>query len=255
MKRCLLILIILVLFIAGTASAANLDFSRLLLYYPCDEGTGDMLIDAAGRGFDATLSGDSFAWEAGVFGSAIRLQKANSEVKGDIIGSTGETGEISIMCWVNMTAHTTYNGIVSIASPECEASCCYRIMINPAKNPFWNAGHHVDKSLADFAFELNKWYHYALIADGVTDKIYVDGVFIGEQAEDFALPSLPEVTVYVGTGETPSAWRIENAAVDEVMVWDKALTEEEIGMVMAERLTAVDLNGKLAGTWGNLKVR
>ncbi len=152
-----------------------------------------------------------------------------------------------------MTTHSTYNGLVSMSNPACDASCCYRIMVNPGKNPFWNAGHHVDNSLADFAFSLDTWYHYVLVADGVTDKIYVDGAFIGEVEENFPLPEFSEVTVYLGTGESPSAWLVEDSAIDDIMIWDKALTEDEVNTIMGGSITAVAPSGKLATTWAGMK--
>jgi hypothetical protein len=128
-------------------------------------------------------------------------------------------------------------------------------MINPSKNPFWNAGAHVDQSLANFTFDLKKWYHYAMAVDDDVTKIYVDGEFIGEQAKGFAFPDFDEVTLYVGTGESPSAWQVEDLAIDEVMVWDKMLDEDEMQIVMEghKAFAAVDVNGKLAATWGGMK--
>jgi hypothetical protein len=255
MKKVFLILLtnsIMTMFLISTASAANLDLKRLLLFYPCDEGGGEVLKDASGRGFDAALP--KAKWEAGVFDKAIRLQKTNSEVKGDIISSVGKTGEISMMCWVNMTVHTTYNGLISIEAPE--AGCCeFRLMIDPTKNPFWDAGRHADKKLGNFAFELKKWYHYAMAANGEVTKIYVDGKFIGEQVESFKLPTFKEVTIYVGTGEAPGTWTVEDLAMDEIMIWDKALDEKEMKMVMegSKVFMAVNTSGKLATTWAGLK--
>lgn len=35
-----------------------------------------------------------------------------------------------------------------------DGGCCeFRAMVNPASNPFWDAGHHADKSLGNFKFE------------------------------------------------------------------------------------------------------
>lgn len=253
-KLSLVIIVITAFMASGIVNSAGIDLKRLLLFYPCDETGGDTLKDASGNGWHATAPGAK--WEKGVFNNAVRLTKVNSEVKGDIISSTAKTGEISIMCWFKMYAHSTYNGLVSIANSSCDASCCYRLMVNPGKNPFWNAGHHVDKSLANFTFDLNKWYHYALVANGNEDLIFVDGKLIGKQAEGFKLPELVPVTVYVGTGESPSAWRIEDSAIDEVMIWDKALTENEINEVMkgSKVFMAVSAMGKLTTTWAKMKV-
>jgi len=250
-----LVSLIMMAFLISTAGAQKIDLKGLLLYYPCDESGGNTLKDASGRGFDADIKGAK--WEKGVFGNAVRIQKTNSVVQGDIISSVGKTGKISIGCWVNMAQHTTYNGLISVEAPE--GDCCeFRLMIDPAKSPFWNAGHHVDKNLDGvFTFELDKWYNYYMVADGDTTKIYVDGKFVGEQAEGFDLPEFKSVTIYVGTGESPGTWQVEDAAIDEVMIWDKALTENDIKVLMQgpKIYMAVDLRDKLATTWAGLKTK
>jgi len=94
--KILSVSLVLLAFMISTAKSAELDLKRLLVLYLCDEGSGNKLKDSSGNGWDADLP--NAKWEKGVFGQAIRLQKANSEVKGDIISSTAKTGEISIMC-------------------------------------------------------------------------------------------------------------------------------------------------------------
>lgn len=250
------IVMFIMAFLISTAGAATLDLSRLLLFYPCDENGGDVLKDASGNGWDADLPGGK--WEKGVFGNAVRLKGTNSEVQGDILSSVGKTGEISMMCWVNLAAHTTYNGIISVEAPnEGDPVCCeFRIMVDPARSPFWNAGHHVDQNLDGiFTFELDTWYHYAMVANGEAAQIYIDGEMVGEKPEAFDLPELHDVFIYVGTGEKPGTWTAEDLALDEVMIWDKALDEDEIKLAMegSKIFMSVDAIGKLATTWAGLK--
>ncbi|HIE27425.1 TPA: hypothetical protein EYP66_09080, partial [Candidatus Poribacteria bacterium] len=96
-------------------------------------------------------------------------------------------------------------------------------------------------------------YHYALTGDGKKGYVYVDGKFIGDQTENFDLPDFKKVTIYLGTGEKPGTWPVEDATFDEVMIWDKALSEDEINEVMGGGLLAVSARGKLATTWANIK--
>ena len=79
-----LVSLILMAFLISTA-AAELDLGRLLVAYLCDDGSGEALEDTSGNGWNADVPGAK--WEDGVFDGAIRLQKANSTVSGDIIGS------------------------------------------------------------------------------------------------------------------------------------------------------------------------
>ena len=79
-----LVSLILMAFLISTA-AAELDLGRLLVAYLCDEDSGEVLGDSSGNGWDADVP--KAKWEDGVFGKAVRLQKTNSTVSGDIIGS------------------------------------------------------------------------------------------------------------------------------------------------------------------------
>jgi len=244
----LVITLALVLF---TDAHAALDLKRLLLYWPCDEGKGDILEDASGNGFNAEIAG-SHGWEKGQFGGAVSLQNTSASVIGDVVSSTAKTGEITMACWVFLRTHASYSGTLSIANPSCGSSCCYRMLINASFNPYWNGGEHADKSLANFTFELDTWHHYVLVvADGM-DRIYVDGELIGEQA-GIDPPEFDEVTVFLGAGEGPGTHTIEDGIFDEAMIWDEALDEEQIGELIDGNYLAVRPAGRLAFTWAKVK--
>jgi arabinan endo-1,5-alpha-L-arabinosidase len=250
-----LVMLVTVAFLAsGIAGAASIDAKRLLLYWSCDEGKGDTLKDSSGRGFDGKLNG-SYDWVKGQVNGAVELKGGYGEAKGNVIGSTSQTGEITLACWFKLIDHSAYSGTVSIASPLCAASCCYRYLLNAAFNPFWNAGQHVDRTLANVIFDKNKWYHTALTADGKSGKIYVDGKLAGEVVENFKLPDLPDVTVFIGRGETNAIHPLEDGIIDEVSIWDKALSEAELQAIMKPNFMAVTPNGRLSTTWADLKTR
>lgn len=238
------------LIIGATGASAAMDLSRLLVYWPCDD-SGDMMTDASGNGWDATIGSGS--WVDGKYGGGLQLQSSNTEVQGDIISSTADTGEITLACWFIMDEHASYDGLISIEAAA--AGCCeYRLMVNPNSAPFWDMGHHADKNLDGvFTFDTGTWYHYAITGDGDVGKVYVDGEYIGEQAEGFDLPEFVDVTIYVGTGESPGTHSVEDATFDEITIWDKALTEDEIKELMAGGFTAVEPTAKLPTTWAGIK--
>ena len=234
-------------------SFAGLDMERLLLYWPCDEGQGSTLRDESGNGWDGMIKAERSKWVAGKYGKGIQFQLAYAQVDGNIIESIDDTGEITLSCWFRMEQHKEYGGLITVKSRDGDC-CAYRLMVNPNSNPFWSAGHRVDKSLPSFIFDLERWYHYALTADGRTSKIYVDGDFRVEQAENIKLPKLKEVVVYLGTGEEPGTHSMEDATFDEVMIWDKALGRGEIKEVYGGLTKSVSPKGKLPTTWGSIKM-
>ena len=74
------------------------------------------------------------------------------------------------------------------------------------------------------------------------------------QANLVVLPDdLADSIVYIGTGEAPGTWTVEDAVIDEVMIWDKALTEDEVNEMMLGDVMAVSYGGKLTTTWADIK--
>lgn len=242
-------------FVGMTAHAYKKD--DILVYWSFDALKGKTFEDKSGRGFDIELVGKGDVAN-GKFGKAVNLTGGICQLSDkNVIESVGETGQITIEHWVFLNAHSEYDGIVSIEAPE--GDCCeFRTMINPGFLPFWNAGHHSDKSLATFQFKLKEWYHYTLVADGVDGKIYINGKLIGFQPENFKLPKFKTVTIYIGAGENPNVHKVEDAIIDEVVIYSKALSEKELVENMNKGIPGVlgvDPQIKLAATWGNLKAK
>jgi len=252
MKTFIVVLFALAIVVTGaTRVSAELDFDRLLLYWPCDDDGGDTLTDESGNGFDATIVG-AHDWEEGQFGGAVSLQNTCASVIGDVVSSTADTGEITLTSWVFLRNHASYSGVLSIANPSCDAACCYRFLINGGGNPFWNGGVHTDKTAGSFVFDLDTWYHVALTVGGGMDKIYVDGELVTEQA-GIDPPEFDEVTVFLGAGESAGSHLIEDGIFDEAMIWNIALEEEDFADLMDGSYLAVQPAGKLILTWARIK--
>ena len=227
----------------------------ILVYYSFDQLKGDTVPDGSGNGYDAELVGKGSLVD-GAFKQGIRLNGGIVQMAAnDFVVPIGENGEITMEAWFYLNEHNAYDGIISIEAVD--AGCCeFRTMVNPNFNPFWDAGHHADKSLGNYQFELDEWYHYVLVADGKDGKIYVNGEFIGAQVENFEWPAFKEAAIYIGAGENPNVHRVEDAIIDEVVIYAKALTEDEVQESMELSIPgvlAVEARDKLAVTWGELK--
>ena len=227
----------------------------IVVYYSFDRLSGKKFIDDSGNGNDAELTGKG-SLVNGQFKKAVHLNGGVVQMAAnDFIVPIGKSGEITMEAWFYLKEHAAYDGIISIEAVA--GGCCeFRTMVNPNFNPFWDAGHHADKSLGNFTFELDEWYHYVLVADGKDGKIYVNGEFIGEQPENFRWPEFKEAAIYIGAGESPAHHKVEDAIIDEVVIYSKALTEEEVQASMelsVPGVLAVEARDKLATTWGELK--
>lgn len=228
----------------------------ILVYYSFDEIDGTTFKDDSGNGNDAELIRNGELVD-GQFGKAIHLNGGVVQLSpaNDFVVPIGENGEVTLEAWVYVNNSTSHSGVISIET--IDAGCCvFRLMLDGNNKPFWDAGQHKDKSLPNFTFEFKKWYHYVLVANGKDGKIYIDGEFIGSHDENIEFPKWKQAEIFVGAGEGPNTHPIEDAIIDEVVIYSKALSEDEVKASMkfgVEGVLAVEAKDKLAVTWGQLK--
>ncbi len=125
---------------------------------------------------------------------------------------------------------------------------------------------------ADFT-DTSDWHHIAGVienADGpiVSGKLYLDGELMDPLVDDFKNTSNNLAFPTMDTTEDPptrGAWnsglrigapgavqRYFNGMVDDVMVWDEALSQDDLFTVSG---LAVEPTDKLASVWGGIKAR
>ena len=255
MRRNLFLLGLIAICVFAVSLSDAFEEEDILVYYSFDKLSGTKVSDDSGNGNDAELVGKGSLTD-GAFNKAIHLNGGVVVMEqNDFIVPIGEKTEITMEAWFFLNQHASYDGIISIEAAA--GGCCeFRTMVDPSFNPFWDAGHHADKKLANFKFELKEWYHYVLVADGKDGKIYVNGKFIGEVPENFKWPKFKEAAIYIGAGENPNLHKVEDAIIDEVVIYAAALTEEEVRTSMELSIPVVldvEARDKLAVTWGELK--
>ena len=110
---------------------------------------------------------------------------------------------------------------------------------------------------APAAVKADKWAHicFWLDVDGKSRQIYIDGKSVVEDAGKAGIEYLGTAgdTIVGSWGNTGQRF---NGIIDEVMVWDRALSEDDIKRSM-EDLTAfpVDPADKVATTWASVKAQ
>ncbi len=244
-------------FATGLAVTAHaLDGTDMIALYPMDEGSGDTTEDISGNGHEGVITDGS--WVSGVYGEAVEFSGGQSHMAADGVFSSLPNNAITLGAWFQMLGHTTYEGIIGGSEAgigEINGECCqYRLMVNPGSSPFYNAGGHTDVTVAGVIVEEGVWYHYAMTIDGEV-KVYLDGELIHESlAVNDPLPELA-TPLLVATGESAGTWPL-TGYVDEVFVFGRALSEEEIIEIKDGSIVvtlAVDARGKLPLQWASMK--
>ena len=254
----------LALLLAGISVSG---FAELILYLPFEEDGGNSTADESGNGFIGTLNGGA-EWVEGKHGSAIELDGKSGMVTFDDHPELRLPKDITLEAWVS----------VRNPSPiQFAAGVPYR------DTSVWNnpwVGHQIGIEKKQFLSWLNiegtnrqyppfsefkaeneiqpdTWYHIAMTFDGTARKSYLNGNLIfndSSMSGNTTFEGSPHFVVGSHSAHAPGEFF--GGAVDEVALYSRVLTQDEIRSDMDGRLfVAVKPLGRLATTWANLKGR
>lgn len=195
-------------------------------YWPLDEGTGTVASDAAG---DADLMlREGASWVPGRSGQALQLDGVGGHA--ETAGPVLDTSEnFTVSAWVRLDRLDGWRTAVGQDGPVMSAFFLQKRGDND-RFAFSTAGGRVEST---FVPETGRWYHLTGVRDGATHSLYVDGVLQGSMSQ--CLNPGSEGPLTVGRARFNSGdvdfWP---GAVDEVRVWDRALTAAEVATLATE---------------------
>ncbi len=232
MKRMSILMLIAICVLAGV-SRANL-FDGLLGYWPLDEGTGLVAGDVAGNN-DGTLEAAAL-WIPGKLGSAM---DTNAET-GAIRMSPEPaylTPNMSMACWAvtNEAGWDNWSGIVGhfYDTGTTEAGWGLYEDGDVGTVEFYACQAGTMETLSIAGIPVGVWNHFVGTVSDTEITLYVNGQEAGSSP----------LTGGVDYSETPAGWDIiptigtyvdndENdyfdGSVDDVAIWDRALTADEV---------------------------
>lgn len=258
MKQTAFSLLVIALLVMPSVSKATEE--GLLLYFPFEEGAGDMAVDDSGNDNDGTVQGDA-EWVDSVkesFGKAFQLNGSNVEVRAPHIPLNEQN--FTVMMWINPILYTDQQIIFS----QSQAGSTNQSLHFRLGGPGIGAGnvpeggvrmgfYSNDLDTSGGIIEDNTWYHLTFWYDFDEEirRIYVNGK---QEAEDTGQ------SPYLGTsGDTViGSWDVDKqwfkGIIDDVRIYNRPVTESEIENAMEGPVGfAVHLEGKLATAWGTIK--
>jgi hypothetical protein len=247
--RCIFLslLVIGLLVLPGVANALGID-DDLLLYFPCNEGAGNTIGDSSLHGNDGEIV-DAVAWVDGKYGQALEFSEAG-EVRAPYIPLNDKS--FTVCLWIKpKLAGGNEQCVFSQTQVNAQNTSLHYRIYNDGTVRMGFYSNDLDAAAAVAADE---WAHicFWLDVDAELRRIYINGE---QAAEDAGKAGI----AYLGTaGDTMiGSWGATgqqfNGTIDEVQVWDRALSEAEITESMGNIATAVAVSGKLTTTWGSLK--
>lgn len=224
----------------------------LVAHWTLNDSSGDIASDLSGNGHDGTLVGDP-QWTDGYFDGALEFDGSGDEVDIPFHANLNQD-KFTITAWANaMTGGTGHRAVVSSRDDFPQRGFIFYATPNNIWQ-FWTGGGGW-KPVTGPAVNLDDWDHLAgTNADGV-QKFYVNGEFVGETASAIEVNTAQEFLIGAGANETANHNYRFVGKIDDVRLYDRVLDEDEIALVISSQVTPVEALGKIAITWGQLKIK
>lgn len=218
----------------------NIDMNDLVAYYNFDAGRGAVVIDHSPRGNHGTISGNA-KWENGKYGLALSFELGTYiDLHGPEFQDKPDDA-ITICVWVNHQPHIDNQEIFD-AIGTAHSDGLYHVEIRPDNTFRWYACNN-DKMLIfnidhQGAAPPNEWVHFAGTYSRIEGKavLYVNGEKVAEDEGNLPLPTDWESAARIGQ-HRGGRWYV--GLMDDFNMWRRALTQEEIRMIMDGVLTKI----------------
>ena len=252
---CVSIMVISLIFVGN--SSAKIDFDNCVGMWLFDEGSGNVAKDSSGKDNTGAIHGGA-KWVDGKLGKALSLDGTDDYVEINHDETLMVGGEHTIALWFKL--ENVPGGGMGIVTKD-----------DWAPGFWWDADkirhhthdppatlHYVD---ADWNPDTD-WHHVAATWDGEKFDIYLDAESISSGVTDAdigrnALTDKPLLFgIYLRTGQHDQWGAFFGGIIDEVVIFNTALSEDDIGTIMNDGLkTVADIepSGKLATTWAAIK--
>ena len=204
-----------------------------------DEGSGTIAVDSSGNGNDGTLVGDP-QWVLGMINGALEFDGNGDYVDCGNAPILQIQNQITLACWFKVTAFTrNWATILSMGDDSYRIS---RGESNYSMHFGFNGAVSSPYSWFDGRKRVNdeQWHHVAGVYDGTEARIYIDGELDASQPATGQI-NASSYPFYIGENSQATG-RFWNGLVDDVRIYNRALSEEDIQLVM----TGVDETPELA---------
>lgn len=220
----------------------------LVGYWKFDEGDGEEAKDSSEAGNHGVFVGN-IDWVDGKFDGALEFTESASCVKVEHSESINFLKGFTIALWAKPEeTQSSYGKII----------CKQKSDEYPYAIQYDNPGEQIRGTVdASSRFDtpgtpnFTEWGHLALTYDGEFELLYRDGVEVNRKA---ATGDLQQNDLELSIGSRLDSAQSFLGILDDVRLYDYALSPEEIGEVMAAPISsAVSPSGKLAITWGKIR--
>ncbi|MFC1713095.1 LamG domain-containing protein [Candidatus Poribacteria bacterium] len=267
MKHRFFIVLISLIFAAFSATVVMAALTDgLVAHWPFDDGSGDVAVDATGNGNDGELQGGPTWTGDSMMGTGSLTFDGTDDLvrlaSFDVEGGNG----ITIACWIMATNLDTPGDdprmvskavggnnedhwfMMSSSRVGADKVLRFRLKTDGVTGEL--------KAGTDGIIDLDAWIHAVASWDGSTMRLYKNGAEVGSLAKGGVLDVDPTVEMAIGSQPATTDARPFDGSIDDVAIWNRALTPDEINELMTlgiDSASAVEPDSKLTTTWGSIK--
>jgi len=188
-----------------------------------DEGSGSVVEDSSGNGNDGVIHGAT--WVDGKYGSALSFDGVDDYVS--VIGPVGTFSDLTVETWVRVNGYKDYGKIIDFGG---DSGIGRRFTLQVESN---SIGFSLDGSPSGKASWASKPYEWINVV-GVWNKssfirLYVNGEL---KVENTLAPTIDSLSIKPShshiIGRRITSLDYFNGIIDEVKIYNNALTAEEI---------------------------
>lgn len=255
-----LVFAVTVILLVATGSGYAFE-ENIVAAWLMEEGSGKVVKDSTGNYDDGEIMG-SPKWVDGKFGKALEFDGST------VYALVPFNPDFQVLNQGSFTTAAWFKTNILPADDGNWHSILQQMDLNGTGRT-WMGIYDVTENLTytylgggphvtSLAPEVEKWYHLAVVVEeaGATDSIQL--YFNGKAETDPAVRSIEdcEGDLLIGSPKGLGPANYWNGLIDELVIVNKALTEEEINQLMNDGVAgilAVESRDKLTTAWGALK--
>lgn len=200
----------------------------LVAHWTFDEGMGDVAGDVSGNGNDGDVQPGT-AWVEGRFGSALKFSGVNTYVLvPDSTSLNLTTTEMSVTAWVRLDSFVGCDPTNDDPAIVEKIGDYFMLGLSGSCNgqPRFRITTSNGTATAEGGSPTTGvWHHFAGVYGNGQVAVYLDGIISGLVSHGGTI-DMPAGDVHIGV--RPGTGAFVDAAVDDVRIYDRALTPEEV---------------------------
>jgi len=213
----------------------TLGLRGLVLWLKFNEGSGNIAYDSSFYNNQGTIYGAT--WTDGKFGKALSFDGVDDYVEVPLTNSL-KPQSLTITAWIYPEDFSTNSAILRTAGTNYgyflyvgKTTKKLLFMLGNGTDSQWMSG--------NTALSENQWYFVTVTYDTLTDtvKIYINGQLDAEYT--YSYDTIAYTGTYLTIGSVWKQYQFWKGVIDEVRIFNRALSENEIKMLYYNKIGAV----------------